>query len=204
LKLSSQVSLFRLALELESVLRSLPEADRRVLIFTEWLSCFSGRSYFSPALCVAAHDWLCLLSDVGSYALSRCASLGHQQRHALQEFNTWVSRATRRSLDESILSSLEAAIPVILTKLELTFPVQINTICLHLMHHVVDIIRDLGPVYVHWCYAGERFGAFLVGLVKSPVGPEVCFVKNVYEKLLLILCTGGNLSFLLRAGDGRT
>lgn len=85
----------------------------------------------------AAHDWISLLGDLGSYALSTSTSLGTEQLSCLHRLHAWVQRVVARTHTESTLSEMESEIPRILTALELNFPSFILTISLHQLLHTV-------------------------------------------------------------------
>ena len=47
-----------------------------------------------------------------------------------------------------------------------------QVITLHLLHHVVEGICRLGPVYASWMYCFERFNSWMCQRVKNRANPE--------------------------------
>jgi hypothetical protein len=138
-------------------------------------NCFSARlsgPWLADLPPFPAHDWISLLGDIGSFALSQ-TSLSPEPLKAMKRLNSWVQRITSRTLSLSVLATLEAEIPQILTQLELCFPSYVFTVSVHQLLHLPEMIRQLGPLQSFWGYSIERFCAFVAKLKKSPKGPEV-------------------------------
>jgi hypothetical protein len=77
-----------------------------------------------------------------------------------------------RSHTSESLRCLDTALPRAIARLELLFPLHINTITFHLLLHLVDGIRLLGPLYTWWSFPLERYGLMLKELCHSRKNPE--------------------------------
>lgn len=118
------------------------------------------------------HDWLLIFGDIGK-AVMATSSLGQDQKATLFDFMDWTRAIIARSHTAESLALLETQIHKILTKVEMYFPSRVNTICVHLLHHLPHLVREIGPVVSFWCYSSERYMGQLVKLAKSPKGIEV-------------------------------
>ena len=58
---------------------------------------------------------------------------------------------------------------------------------MHLLHHIVDGIREKGPVRGFWMFPVERFMRFVSQRCKNASDPEITVVKT-YQVCLFSIC----------------
>ncbi|XP_069110224.1 uncharacterized protein [Argopecten irradians] len=76
------------------------------------------------------------------------------------------------------LSSLEEKVNHALALLERDFPLSIQNITTHILHHVVQSIRKFGPVYSTWMFCYERFNSWLCKRTLNMRHPESTAVET--------------------------
>ena len=66
---------------------------------------------------------------------------------------------------------------------ERDFPVSMNVIIFHLLHHLPFFIRCFGPVSGFWMYPYERFNSWISRRVNNRRYPEATVVETVHLKM---------------------
>jgi hypothetical protein len=79
---------------------------------------------------------------------------------------------SQKVLDERSLDNLEKNIFETMCLLEAYFPPSFFDVSIHLIAHLVNEIRYLGPMFLHHMYPYERFMSTLNWYTKSRVHPE--------------------------------
>ena len=75
-------------------------------------------------------------------------------------------------INMSDLSLLEYRVHQVITLLERDFPISLNMIVFHLMHHLPKFIQRFVPVYGFWMFPLESFNSWLAHRVHNRRFPE--------------------------------
>ena len=89
-------------------------------------------------------------------------------------FNT----ISKKVIDVSTLEQLQWDIAETLVRLEMHFPSTYFDISLHLLIHLVDQIRALGPMYLHQMFPFERLMKVFRRYVRNRFRPEGAWLKD--------------------------
>ena len=81
-------------------------------------------------------------------------------------------------IDEDELQHLKEFIGETMAQLEMCFPSRFFDITEHLMIHMVDQIRALGPLYLHEMWTYERFMSILNRYVLNRAHPEGSMIEG--------------------------
>ena len=95
---------------------------------------------------------------------------------------------TRKSIGVRQLKMLQDEIVVILCELEIYFPPAFCDICVHLLLHVVDDIRHLGPTFLHYMMPMERQNGVLKGYVRNRARPDASIAKGFLTNEYISFC----------------
>ncbi|KAK1684789.1 hypothetical protein QYE76_045637 [Lolium multiflorum] len=95
---------------------------------------------------------------------------------------------TRKSISVRQLKMLQDEIVVILCELEIYFPPAFCDICVHLLLHVVDDIRQLGPTFLHNMTPFERQNSFMKGYVRNRARPDASMAKGFLTYECISFC----------------
>lgn len=77
-----------------------------------------------------------------------------------------------------MLDDLERAVHHALALFERDFPVSLQVIVFHLLHHLPMFIKRFGPVYGFWMYPYERFNSWITRRVLNRRYPESTVVET--------------------------
>ena len=78
---------------------------------------------------------------------------------------------------------------MMLSELEMYFPLSFFDIMVHLIVHLVKEIQLCGPAFLRWMYPVERYMKILKGYVKSRSRPEGCIVERYIVEEAVEFCT---------------
>ena len=67
---------------------------------------------------------------------------------------------------------------LILCELEIYFPPAFFDICVHLLLHVIDDVRHLGPTFMHYMMPFERMNGVMKGYVRNRSHPDASMDKG--------------------------
>ena len=98
--------------------------------------------------------------------------LGEKQRHTLFELCDLISCLNSETVDMQMLDSIEYRLHNALSLVERDFPVSLNVISLHLLHHLPMYIRRFEPVHGYWMYPMERLNSWISQRVLNRRFPE--------------------------------
>ena len=82
------------------------------------------------------------------------------------------NRISQKVIDEDELQNLKEFIGETMTQLEMCFPSGFLDITEHLMIHMVNQIRALGPIYLHEMWTYERFMSIPNRYILNRAHPE--------------------------------
>jgi len=95
--------------------------------------------------------------------------LGTNQQRTLIRF--W-------KIDTNKLNSMESELYEVLVLLERDFPLSLQVIVFHLLHHLPTYLHKFGPVYNFWMYSIERFNSWITRRVLNRRYPESTVVET--------------------------
>ena len=96
---------------------------------------------------------------------------------------------SKKITDESTLEQLQRDIAETLVRLEMHFPPTYFDISLHLLIHLVDQIRALGPMYLHQMFPFERLMKVFRRYVRNRFRPEGDMVEGWSIEEAIEFCT---------------
>ena len=96
---------------------------------------------------------------------------GQKQRSTLYRFFDLLSRLFCQEYSYSD-ATLEMDTHTVLSLMERDFPVSLNNIVFHLLHHLPFYMKKYGPVYGYWMYPFERFNCWISRQVTNRRYPE--------------------------------
>ena len=145
--------------------------SRSLLITTPHGFDWASVEFFKKTTHLKSVRWMQILSaGILKYCIR--GLLGSFQRKALFEMCDVVSLSLAEDVDVSSLDMLEYRLHRVLCLLERDFPVTIQVIMLHLLHHLPMYIRRFGPVYEFWMFPVERFNSWIARRALNRRFPE--------------------------------
>lgn len=152
---------------------------------------FNPSPFFSKPTRMKSHDWKQVASQgILKYCLR--GMLGENQRNTLfllldsiQEICSEIQR-----LDD--LDEIEVRLNRALALLERDYPVVLQNITTHILHHVIDGIRKFGPIYGTWMFAFERFNSWICKRALNMSRPENTAIETyiIFEWCQFMLLSG--------------
>lgn len=103
--------------------------------------------------------------------------IGDQQRSTLFELCDIIALVTSDTLSLNELDMIELGIHRVLSLLERDFPVSLHVV-FHLLHHVPQYLRRLGPVHGYHMFPMERFNSWIKQTVTSRRYPESIVLES--------------------------
>ena len=104
--------------------------------------------------------------------------LGTLQRKTLIELCDVVSELVSEEIDASQLDTLEYRTNRVLSLVERDFPVSLNVIVFHLLHHLPMFLRRFGPTYTFHMFPFERFNSWITRRVHNRRYPEATVLET--------------------------
>ena len=89
-----------------------------------------------------------------------------------------MSELTTEEVNMSCIDELEYRTHRVLALLERDFPVSLNVIVFHLLHHLPMFLRRFGPAYSFWMYPLERFNSWIGRRVHNRRYPEATIIET--------------------------
>src|SRR5881394_2141533 len=83
-------------------------------------------------------------------------------------------------IDPAEPSALNIEIAETLCLLEMVFPLSLFDMMVHLLGHIMDEIKILGPVFLHQIYPFERYMVVLKRYVRNCANLEGCMVQGYH------------------------
>ena len=170
-------------------------ANRRALSIkvphgTNW----KRRQLFSKSYMkqMKSSEWrLVLSSGILKYCL-RGGILGKLQQSTLFELCDVVKLLTDDFVKQQDIDAMEYRLHRALSLVERDFPVSLNVIVFHLLHHLPLFIRRFGPVRGYWMYPMERFNSWIARRVLNRRFPEATVLQTyrVFELSFFLQISG--------------
>lgn len=134
-------------------------------------------AFFTKSGSLKSHEWKQLAAHgILKYCLR--GMLGEQQRLTLFRLLDSISDLCNESQCLDDLDELEERLNESLALLERDFPLTLQNITTHILHHVVDGIRNFGPVYGTWMFVFERFNSWICKRALNMRHPESCVIET--------------------------
>lgn len=116
--------------------------------------------FITKTFALKSHDWKQLgCHGILKFCLRDC--LSKHCRETLFFFLDVVAELCNEHQCPDDLNDLEIKLDKALALLERDFPLTLQNITTHIMHHVIQGIRNLGPVYGTWMFVYERFNSWI-------------------------------------------
>src|SRR6266498_204365 len=100
-------------------------------------------------------------------------------------FNT----IAHKVIDPVEISALNIEIAETLCLLEMVFSLSLFDMMVHLLCHIIDEIKILGPVFLHQMYLFERYMVVLKCYVRNRANPEGCMIQAYHTEEVIGSCT---------------
>ncbi|XP_060186724.1 uncharacterized protein LOC132616141 isoform X2 [Lycium barbarum] len=107
----------------------------------------------------------------------------------IADLSSFFRQLCSKVLNPMDLDNLQNQIILTLCHLEMIFPPSFFTVMVHLVVHLVDEVRHLGPVHYRWMYPIERFLGHLKSFVRNMAQPEGSIVEGYLADEILTFCS---------------
>ena len=95
------------------------------------------------------YDFLSLAGPAGIWVMEQL-DLDEEIKVAFQRLLGWIDEVKGDDIQKENLATLQEEIDYLLCELESLLPLTWNTICVHMLRHIVEIIRVHGPLRSVW------------------------------------------------------
>lgn len=127
--------------------------------------------------CLKSHDWKQLATQgILMYCLRN--TLGQKERQTLFDLLDCLRDVCAPCHADDELDALEQRLNRALALLERDFPLHLQNITTHLLHHIVPGIRKYGPIYATWMFVFERFNSWICRRALNMRFPEVSAIET--------------------------
>ena len=135
------------------------------------------RAMFVNAAGMKSHHWKeVATSGILKFCLRKI--LSSKQRLTLFTLFDVIRDLCSEDIDIRCIDELEKRVHHALVLLERNFPLSLQVIVFHLLHHLPIFLRHFGPVYGFWMYPYERFNSWISRRVTSRRYPEATVVET--------------------------
>ncbi|KAL3839070.1 hypothetical protein ACJIZ3_023661 [Penstemon smallii] len=134
-----------------------------------------------------SHDCHVLLERL--LPVGMCGFLNKDVLNAITELSSFFRQLCSRTLKLDVPDDLEKKMPVILCKLEMTFPPAFYDVMVHLLLHIANEAKLGGPVHYRWMYPIERSLGNYNGMVRNKARPEGSIAEAYIVKESLNFCS---------------
>ncbi|KAL5015772.1 hypothetical protein ScPMuIL_005361 [Solemya velum] len=135
-------------------------------------------SFISKSGCLKSHDWKQLATQ-GILKFCLKDTLQHNCRKTLYLLFDCIADMCQEKISEDDIDIMEVKLSKALTLIEMYFPVHLQNITTHLLHHIPDGLRKFGPVYGTWMFVFERFNSWICKCVLNMRYPEATVMENI-------------------------
>lgn len=135
------------------------------------------RAMFGKSSGMKSHVWKQVATN-GILKFCLRNMLGHNQRSTLFELMDVIADLCAEDIDEMQINHLELRVHKALVLIEQDFPLSMQLIVFHLLHHLPMFVRHFGPVYAFWMYPFERLNSWITRRVTSRRYPEATVVET--------------------------
>lgn len=135
------------------------------------------RAFFSKKAGMKAHEWKEVTTN-GILKFCLRGMLGRNQRQTLYKLFDVIRDVCAEDVNIDMTNNLEKAVHHALALFERDFPVSLQVIVFHLLHHLPMFVKRFGPVYSFWMYPYERFNSWISRRVLNRRYPESTVVET--------------------------
>lgn len=125
----------------------------------------------TSGMSMKSHEWKQLATN-GILKFCLRGMLGQSQRKTLFKLFDIIKDICAEDVDVCSIDTLERRVHKVLALVERDFPVSIEVIVFHLLHHLPLFLKRYGPVYAFWMYPYERFNSWIIRRVLNRRYPE--------------------------------
>ena len=140
---------------------------------TDW----QPRAIFGNPGGMKSHHWK-EVATTGILKFCLRKMLNSKQRLSLFTLFDLLTDLCGEDMDSRCIDELEKRVHHALVLIERDFPVSLQVIVFHLLHHLPMFVRHFGPVYSFWMYPYERFNSWVSRRVTSRRYPEAVVVET--------------------------
>lgn len=135
------------------------------------------RDIFRTGFGMKSHEWKQIACN-GILKFCLRGMLGKKQRITLFKLFDVLSKLCAEVIYQHSLDELEEEVHEVLVLIERDFPVSLQVIVFHLLHHLPTYIRKFGPVYSFWMFSFERFNSWLTRRALNRRYPEATITET--------------------------
>ncbi|XP_076946747.1 uncharacterized protein LOC143618403 [Bidens hawaiensis] len=99
-------------------------------------------------------------------------------RHTITKLCLFFNKIHSKVVDPEELDEWQKEIIITLCELEMYFPPSFFDIMVHLISHIVQEIKDCGPVFLRYMYPFERYMGILKGYLRNRYRPDASIVEG--------------------------
>src|SRR6266540_5322786 len=138
-------------------------------------------------VCMKSYDYHVMMTQMLPIAI-RCIKPDYIKL-AVTRLCHFFNAIAHKVIDPAELSVLNIEIAETLCLLEMVFLLSLFDMMVHLLGHIVDEIKILGPVFLHQMYPFERYMAILKRYVWNRANPEGCMIEGYPTEEVVESCT---------------
>ena len=135
------------------------------------------RALFGNPTGMKSHEWKEVATS-GILKFCLRGMLGSNQRRSLYKLYDVLTDLCSEDIDSRRMDELESNVHEALVCIERDFPLSLQVIVFHLLHHLPMFVRRFGPVYGFWMYPFERFNSWIARRVTNRRYPEATVVET--------------------------
>lgn len=133
--------------------------------------------FISKTYCLKSHDWKQLATQgILKYCLK--GMLSDQCRETLFLLFDSLTELCQEKVNSDDTDLIELRLNKALALFEREFPVCLQNITTHILHHIPDGINRYGPVYGTWMFVYERFNSWICKRVLNMRYPEATAIET--------------------------
>jgi hypothetical protein len=115
--------------------------------------------------------------------------LPEKVRDLIIKLCSFFNAISHKVIDSDTLDKLQRDMVHTLARLEMHFPPIFFNISVHLLTHLVDQIKALGPMFLHQMFPFERLMSVMRKYVRNRYKPEGCMVQGRSTEEAIEFCT---------------
>nr|GEV64733.1 hypothetical protein [Tanacetum cinerariifolium] len=108
-----------------------------------------------------------------------CGLMPPQVRQTITKLCLFFNMIHLKVLDHEKLEELQRDIILIICQLEMYFPPSFFDVMVHLVSHIVEEIKIVGPVFLRYMYPLKRYIGFLKGYVRNQYRPKGSIIQGL-------------------------
>lgn len=156
---------------------------------------------FSKPGSMKSHDWKQLASQgILKYCLR--GMLGEDPRKTLFKLLDSIQEICKETQSLDDLDEMDRKLSRALALLERDYPVYLQNITTHLLHHIIEGIKQYGPIYSTWMYVFERFNSWICKRALNKCHPENTAIETfIIFDWCQFMIWSGKASFCTMSSD---